>query len=90
MNDTVKLALIGMIGSLFTTVGVCVVAYFQHGAKKIAKDTNAVVTETKQTVAAVQEQTNGRLTAAEAQVAELKAENERLRAEMGARRRDDP
>jgi hypothetical protein len=89
MNDTVKLALIGMIGSLFTTVGVCVVAYFQHGAKKIAKDTNAVVTETKQAVAAVHEQTNGRLTAAEATIADLKAERDRLLAELGARRKED-
>jgi hypothetical protein len=103
MSDAVKLALIGMVGSLFTTIGIAVVAYFQYGQKKTAKDTaetvrqhaeisretNAVVTETKGKVEAVHEQTNGRLLRAEAEVAALKAENDRLRAEAGARRKED-
>ena len=103
MSDAVTLALIGMVGSLFTAIGVCVVAFFQYGQKKEAKqthetmrrsaevsrDTNAVVTETKGKVEEVHEQTNGRLLRAEAAVRRLEAENALLRAELGARRKDD-
>jgi hypothetical protein len=96
MSDAVKLALIGMIGSLFTTIGIAVVAYFQYGAKKAAKDTaevtrdtNAVVTETKDRVEAVHQQTNGRLLAAEAAVVALTAERDRLLAEAASRRKGD-
>jgi IMP dehydrogenase/GMP reductase len=103
MSDAVQLALIGMVSSICATIGVGVVAYFQYGAKKeaksthetvrrsaeISRDTNAVVTETKKVTEAVHEQTNGRLLRAEAELAEVKAERDRLVAEFGARRKGD-
>ncbi len=103
MSDAVQLALIGMISSIAATIGVAVVAYFQYGAKKeakdthetmrrsaeISRDTNAVVTETKGKVEEVREQTNGRLLRAEAHVAALQEENSRLRAEARPGRKDD-
>ena len=103
MSDAVQLALIGMVASIASTVGVAVVAYFQYGAKKeakvahetvrksaeISRDTNAVVTETKGKVELIDQQTNGRLLRAEAAVATLTAERDKLLAEMGTRRKED-
>jgi hypothetical protein len=103
MSDAVQLALIGMVASICSTIGVGVVAYFQHGQKKaatethetvrksaeISRKTNAVVTETKGTVEAVHEQTNGRLLRAESALADMTAERDRLLAEMATRRKDD-
>jgi hypothetical protein len=103
MSDAVQLALIGMISSIIAMVGTIVVAYFQHGQKKaatetretvrkhaeISRDTNAVVTETKGKVEAVHEQTNGRLLRAEAALAYMVAERDRLLAEIEGRRKED-
>jgi ABC-type bacteriocin/lantibiotic exporter with double-glycine peptidase domain len=97
MSDAIKLAVITLIGSVVTTIGIIAVAYFQYGAKQAAKqtaevsrDTNAVVTETKGKVEAVHEQTNGRLMRAEAALADMVAERDKLLADAASRRRDDP